>query len=166
MEIVAVTTKEHIEHLCALAEEIWHETYDPILPQGQTEYMLEKYQSPKAVAAQIKEQGYRYFLLQQDTAVGFVGIVPNCENPGELLLSKVYLLSRCRGQGLIRTAFAFVEAFARENKLKKIWLTVNKDNSHAQDVYRHFGFETVKSVKNDIGNGYFMDDYIMMRALS
>lgn len=160
--IVPVTKTEQIKCLCKLANEIWHETYDPLLPPGQTAYMLEKFQSPDAVTAQIETQNYHYFLLQKDQlAVGFIGVVPNCEKAGEMLLSKIYLLSAFRGQGIVRAAFRFLKKFAAENSIAKIWLTVNKQNQHAQDVYRHYGFQTAKAVKTAIGNGYFMDDYIM-----
>ena len=49
---------------------------------------------------------------------------------------------------------------------KKLRLNVNKHNERAISVYRRNGFETVESVKNDIGGGFFMDDYVMEKLLS
>lgn len=38
---------------------------------------------------------------------------------------------------------------------------MNRFNSHTIDIYRHFGFTVIREEKNDIGGGYYMDDYIM-----
>lgn len=47
--------------------------------------------------------------------------------------------------------------------LDKIYLTVNKHNTHAVEVYRHFGFYQIDAVVTDIGGGYVMDDYILQK---
>lgn len=167
IRMIPVTEKTQITAVCRLAEEIWHDAYDALLPPGQTVYMIEKFQSPAAVTKQMEAAGYQYYLIETSGEhVGFLAIVPNHKRAGEMLLSKIYLLSACRGQGVIRRAFSFIFDFARENRIHKIWLTVNKENFHAQAVYRHFGFQTTDSVKADIGNGYFMDDYIMECVLA
>ena len=49
------------------------------------------------------------------------------------------------------------------NMLQGMYLTVNKYNEHAIDVYKHYGFKIVDSVVTDIGNGFVMDDYIMYK---
>mgnify|MGYP001261989083 CR=1 FL=1 len=46
-------------------------------------------------------------------------------------------------------------------KLFRHLAACNKHNDHSLNVYRHFGFQTIDAQKNDIGNGFFMDDYIM-----
>ena len=56
-----VESQEQIDSLCEIARVVWHETYDPLLPDGQVEYMLDKFQSDHAVKAQMKAQGYRYY---------------------------------------------------------------------------------------------------------
>ena len=45
-------------------------------------------------------------------------------------------------------------------------LNVNKHNEKAIRAYLRNGFRTVESVKNDIGNGFFMDDYVMEKRLN
>lgn len=59
----------------------------------------------------------------------------------------------------------FIELCKLRN-LNKIWLTVNKRNFRSIDVYKHFGFETVREEYTDIGAGYVMDDYIMELKLN
>ena len=44
-------------------------------------------------------------------------------------------------------------------------LTVNKKNTHAAQVYEHYGYKTVEWVESDIGNGYVMDDFVMVKLV-
>lgn len=41
-----------------------------------------------------------------------------------------------------------------------VWLTVNKHNDPAIEVYRHWEMKIIRSEVTDIGNGYVMDDYV------
>ena len=41
-----VETQSQIDTLCAIAEKVWHETFEPILPPGQTDYMIDKFEWP------------------------------------------------------------------------------------------------------------------------
>lgn len=166
VEMKRVQTEEEISCLSQIAEKVWHETYDSLLPPGQTEYMLEKFQSPQAVKSQMQNSGYLYYLICLDgTPGGFVGFAPRYESNEEMFLSKVYLLKEYRGHGAVKKAFALVEKETKLRELSFIRLTVNKENDHAVNVYRHFGFEIADSVVSDIGNGYVMDDYIMIKKI-
>jgi ribosomal protein S18 acetylase RimI-like enzyme len=49
----------------------------------------------------------------------------------------------------------------REGSMSAIYLTVNRNNHHACEVYRHKGFEIIAEEDNDIGCGFEMNDYIM-----
>lgn len=161
-----VTTEEEIRRLCAMAETVWHETYDPLLPPGQVEYMLEKFQSPAAVRDQLERQHYRYqFILVEGEEAGFIGYAPRYEGKEEMYLSKVYLLSAFRGTGAVRAAFALVEEETRREGLHRIRLTVNRGNDHAFQVYRHLGYAVEKDAVADIGGGYVMDDHIMVKTV-
>ena len=68
-----VETPEEIAALCAVAERVWHLTYDELLPPGQVEYMVEKFQSPTAVKSQMAEEGYQYYLALEGGAAGGKG---------------------------------------------------------------------------------------------
>lgn len=161
-----VETQPQIDTLCAIAQRVWHETFDPILPPGQPDYMIDKFQSDHAVKDQMAHQNYRYYLARlEGKYAGFVGFVPRYEGREEMYLSKVYLLPECRGQGVVRRMFQFVEEETKKEGLSKIRLTVNKQNTHAYQVYEHYGYDNVESVKADIGSGYYMDDYVMVKRV-
>jgi ribosomal protein S18 acetylase RimI-like enzyme len=54
----------------------------------------------------------------------------------------------------------FAISFAKNEQQKTIELQVNRHNK-AKDFYTKIGF-TIKEEKDfDIGNGYFMNDYVM-----
>ena len=45
--------------------------------------------------------------------------------------------------------------------MSAIYLTVNRNNRHAYDVYLHIGVMVIEEAVADIGCGFVMDDYIM-----
>ena len=92
-----VSTQSQIDTLCAIAKTVWHETYDDLLPPGQPDYMIEKFQSDHAVKEQMARENYRYVLAKLGEAyVGFVGYAPRYQGQEEMYLSKAYILWRRR----------------------------------------------------------------------
>ena len=65
-----------------------------------------------------------------------------------------------------RQALEFVEHIAKQNKLPKLTLTVNKGNAGSINVYLKAGFVKKEEVVTDIGGGFFMDDYVMEKAVA
>lgn len=158
IRMIPAVNDAEILGVAALAEEIWHEYFPPIIGEEQVDYMVEKFQSFDALKRQIAD-GYEYFLISSDyMMVGYTGVT---EKDGSLFLSKLYLLKDSRGQHLSTEVFGHLIDLAKERKLDKIWLTCNKYNSHSLDVYKHLGFEIVRDEVTDIGNGFVMDDYIL-----
>ena len=157
VEIVKVNDNE-IKELAALAEEIWRQHFPPIIGDEQVTYMLEKFQSEKAMKEQIKE-GYEYYFLKlSDENIGYFGIEPMKD--GSLFLSKLYIRLSQRGNGYARQAFEFMKELCRKRGYKSIWLTVNKYNVNTIEVYKKFGMKILRSQVSDIGNGFVMDDYV------
>ena len=58
-----------------------------------------------------------------------------------------------------------VAARAKSAGFSRLRLNVNKYNEAAKKSYLHNGFSVTESVKIDIGNGFFMDDFVMEKAL-
>jgi ribosomal protein S18 acetylase RimI-like enzyme len=78
-----------------------------------------------------------------------------------MYLSKLYLAKEWRGQGIGRAMVAFVAAAARREGLAAVFLNVNRDNAASISFYRHLGFHLLREEKNPIGNGFFMDDFVL-----
>lgn len=161
--IQQVTTKEEIGTVARLASEIWKEHYVSIITMEQIDYMLDKFQSERAITDQIGHQGYEYYLMQADGQdVGYMAIR---QEHSRLFLSKFYVLRAHRGQGHAGRAIRFLEELCRERRLEAIWLTVNRYNASSIAVYEKKGFRIVRTQVADIGGGYVMDDYVMEKEI-
>ncbi len=158
LRIINVTNMELVYSLSAVADDIWHQHFTPIIGEKQVNYMLEKFLSPDALVAQINS-GYEYFLLSYDyTFAGFVGIH---EETDALFLSKFYVHQDFRGKKIGSYMFQKLIELCKMRNLKKIWLTCNKYNDNTLAIYDHLGFKIVRDEVTDIGNGFVMDDYIL-----
>ncbi|KPK43839.1 MAG: GNAT family acetyltransferase [Phycisphaerae bacterium SG8_4] len=162
MNIERVSTEAQIETVAALAHEIWNQHFIPIIGKAQVDYMLEKFQSKKAISEQI-ENGYSYYLLKAgDEYVGYTGVCPKEDG---LFLSKLYIRASQRGKGLGREAIEFLGELAGRKGLSKITLTVNKNNTDSIKAYEKLGFANLGVFVQDIGSGFVMDDYKMEKVV-
>lgn len=156
-------TEAEIAVIAGLAREIWYEYYVPLIGRAQVDYMVGKFQSPAAMLEQV-QAGYRYFLVRSDgVPIGYTAIRE--EPAGQLFISKLYLLSDRRGAGTGRAIMTFIEEWARERELDRLWLTVNKGNP-AVGAYERLGFRIAEAIVMDIGGGFVMDDFRMEKALA
>ena len=150
---------ENIKELAALAYEIWHEYWVGLLAPEQIDYMVEKFQSEKAITNQINNEDYEYyFIICEDKNVGYFGI---SYKKDYLFLSKLYIKKDFRHLGLGTKAFENIKEIAVDASYKKIILTVNKYNTNTIKAYEKWGLKTINSVVSDIGSGFVMDDFIM-----
>ena len=155
-ERLVLDDRDGILAMSRMATGILREHYDPILGKAQNDYMLEKFQSVDAVGHQL-ESGYQYYFVRaEERNIGFLAFYPRGE---AMYLSKLYLLKDERGKGYSRQMIDFVVDKARAASLGSIELNVNKHND-AILAYESLGFQRVRAEKNDIGGGYFMDDYV------
>ena len=158
-----VITKEQIKVLADTANIVWHDAFKEILTLKQIEYMIEKFQSFQALSQSINENGYKYYLIKTgDNIAGYTGLH---EENGKMFLSKLYILKEYRGKQIASKTFDFIEDLAVKKNLKSVWLTVNRNNKHAIDVYKHKGFVVIREQVADIGNGFVMDDYVFEKVL-
>lgn len=146
-----------------LADTIWREHYIPIVGKPQIDYMLDKFQSAKAISEQIEEEGYEYFILFFDKIpAGYIAVKKEKEH---LFLSKIYVLSSYRGKKIGKAAMLKTEEMAKAYHLKTIRLGVNINNTNSIKAYEKLGFKKVKTFITDIGNGFVMDDFIMEKKV-
>lgn len=163
-EIKKVKYYPELREIAVLADKIWHECYGELLGQGQVDYMVEKFQSLDAMTEQIENQGYTYLAVRDNGELcGYIGIKP--EDGDRLFLSKFYLHKNYRGRGIATEMMNYIFDEARKIGKKRVYLTVNKHNDHAIDVYKKIGYAVVDTAVTDIGGGYVMDDYIMECAV-
>ncbi len=150
-----IASIEDVPTIAQLATVIWHEHFTPIIGVKQVEYMVEKFQSEKALLKQL-DDGMVYVLFMIDNqAVGYFAY--NTNDPKRAFLSKIYLLKEYRGNGALTLALEHI----KETEVKKAYLTVNRHNQNTIDIYKKKGFMVIEEKCCDIGNDFVMDDYIM-----
>lgn len=164
VQFIPVATDDQIQNLAIMADTVWHEWFPSILSEEQIDYMVEKFQSYKALKKQL-EDGYDYFFINVNGVnVGYTGIHIEQEEH-RMFISKVYLLKSFRGKGYAGEVFNFLEGVCMGMQLKSMYLTVNRNNTHAIQVYEKKGFKSIRTQVADIGNGFVMDDFVMEKTL-
>ncbi|MDR2191373.1 MAG: GNAT family N-acetyltransferase [Endomicrobium sp.] len=160
MRIQIVNTGELINIVSKIAGEVWREHYSGIVPAPQIDYMLKKFQSASAVAKQIGEENYKYYLMQ-DGEKNFCGYFAVVVRDDKLFLSKIYVKKESRQKGFAKKAVAFLAGEAKKLNLSAIELTVSRENKQSIEAYKKMNFETDGEINLDIGGGFFMNDYKM-----
>ncbi|MCL2622594.1 MAG: GNAT family N-acetyltransferase [Planctomycetaceae bacterium] len=155
--------RAELEELVVLIREIWREYYTSLTGAAQVEYMLEKFQSVDAIARQIAEEGYRYYgVIYDGKLAGYYAAKPS--DDAVVFLSKFYVAAEFRGRGLGREMLQHLTEAARAAGADAIRLTVNKRNRTVA-FYRKLGFVITEEIVVDIGNGFVMDDYVMVKCI-
>ena len=159
MRFVKVKNKKQAERAAQLAKEIWEEYYPTIITQEQIHYMIDTFQSAEAIKNQIQEGMQYYLAVSGEDEIGYLAYA--AEKDCSLFLSKIYIKRNFRNRGKGREMFAFILDQAQKQKLKTVRLTVNKNNTASVEKYLKMGFSITDSVVKNIGNGFYMDDYVM-----
>lgn len=143
-----------------LAAEAFPATYREILTPAQLDYMMEWMYSEASLREQFRA-GHAWFLVAADgEAAGYVSV----ERQGERLfhLQKIYLLPRYQGLGLGERLFRQAVAYVRETSPGpcRMELNVNRHN-RALHFYERMGMRLLREGDFPIGEGFYMNDYIM-----
>jgi N-acetylglutamate synthase-like GNAT family acetyltransferase len=157
--ILRKATLEDIPLIQEIAEEAWRPTYDPILSEEQTQYML-----PLMYATEVLQKQIEIFLILQIDEVGMGYCAFERTSETEAKLNKLYLRPTLKHKGAGSFIIEEISNKARSMGLTSIYLNVNKYNS-AVEFYLKKGFIKDSEVVLDIGNGYVMDDYVMRLKL-
>jgi len=154
-----------IAPVCALAREIWMQHYPGIITVRQIEYMLAQRYSPAAIRMQLQAGEAWWDKLEvRGDLCGFASYERGTD-ARTMKLDKLYVHQLIRGQGYGAALIDHVTTVARRQGMDKLMLQVNKYNHGSIAAYRRVGFAVAKTVKVDIGNGFFMDDYVMEKGV-
>ncbi|MDD4921716.1 MAG: GNAT family N-acetyltransferase [Bacteroidales bacterium] len=155
------TTKD-IDLLRHIAEKTWFVTYRDMLSQEQMDYMFDMMYSPESINKQMTVLNHVFYLAFQDEKpLGYVSV----EQQEETLfhLHKLYIMPEGQGKGLGRKLMEKAYHFAKEHSNGKecaLELNMNRDNP-ALHFYEKMGMHISARGDFEIGNGYYMNDYIL-----
>jgi len=146
-----------------LAEKIWPATYESILPTEQIEYMMNLMYSETALQKDMQNNIDFILLLDSNVPVGFAAY--GWIAPGICKLHKIYVLRELQGKGM--GAFIINEITNRLHiaGASALQLNVNRNNT-AKGFYEKLGFTVIREEDIAIGGGYFMNDYVMEKAIA
>ena len=158
-------TEADFEAVANLGATIWREHYSKIVSMAQIDYMLAERYRPENLRNYLNSSGRWFDLLSLGKKpVGYCSYA-STSNPKEMKLEQIYLLEECRGKGWGGLMLRHVEARARQKNIQLLMLQVNKRNKDSIAIYRKAGFQVREEAIFDIGNGYFMDDYVMEKTI-
>lgn len=149
-----------------LAHLIWPQAYSRIISREQVQYMLQRMYDPGVLRADMAKDELHYALIRDSARnIGYLAWEAIGSN-ASAFLHKLYLLPEYHGLGLGARALRWVEDQAAAQGLERIRLRVNRNNSRAIRSYLRAGFVFEGDLCTDIGGGFTMDDFIMVRTLA
>jgi ribosomal protein S18 acetylase RimI-like enzyme len=161
----------------SVSERTWPSTYGHIISQEQIDFMLDWMYSDVSLEKQMNT-GCEFYIAsikkenEQWDAVGFCSVSEEINDGSSQIetnqieinkqykLNKLYVLPSAQGTGAGKALLNKSIEVAKAACSSSLFLQVNKQNS-AYSFYLKHGFIKEAEFKFDIGNGFFMDDYVM-----
>ena len=164
IEIIDASETQH-PIIRSIAFRTWPETFESILSPDQIMYMLDQMYDLKALLEQVMEKGHQFILAKDGlNYLGFASLECNYKDQAQTKIHKIYVLPEAQGKGVGKALFEDITQRARSANNSKLLLNVNRDNK-ATRFYENIGFKIVQTEDIDIGNGYFMNDYVMEKII-
>jgi ribosomal protein S18 acetylase RimI-like enzyme len=163
---IAAAAASDIAVVQALARDIWHRHYPGIITRAQIDYMLARGYNDEALGRYLTTAGSGLALaFRGDDPVGFVGWYRLDAQP-TMKLDKLYVLPEHHGAGFGRMLIEHVVARARDAGCCAVTLNVNRNNTNAVRAYERCGFTIRERGDFPIGQGFVMEDYVMVREVA
>ena len=166
MRTIRAATVNDIPAIRQLASDTWPNAYGHILSAEQIAYMLELFYSTESLQQQMLAQHVSFLLLEDDNKpVGFASFAAKAGDEKIYHLHKLYVLDEMQGTGAGKALLQAVAAQCSDSGASRLRLNVNRHNK-ALHFYIKQGFAIAGQEDIDIGNGYFMNDFIMEKELA
>ena len=161
MFTIRKATVADCELIHTMAKEVFPATYKDILSPEQLDYMMDWMYAPSNVRKQMEEEGHVYSIAyKENEPCGYVCVQQ--QEKDVFHLQKIYVLPRFQGTHcgsfLFKEAIKCIKEMHPEPCLME--LNVNRNNKALQ-FYEYMGMRKLREGDFPIGNGYYMNDYIM-----
>lgn len=160
-----LATTSDIPLIIELTMKVWPQTYTPILGVEQVTYMLNKFYTNEALLTQMQD-GHQFIICygKNQEAIGFCSIGEI--EPDTFKLHKIYVLPQQQGNGVGKFILEEIMLILKDKNVGRLILNVNRFNRQAISFYEKMGFKTLKIEDIDIGNNYYMNDYVLVNELA
>lgn len=152
------TTPREFDIIRSISQSVMHDVYDDKTPDGQIDYMIDRFLSDESILESIKEKGYVYQIIYYNSEVaGYCAhcpaqnYSPDCAEG--TYLSKLYILEFARGKRITSKLLSTLR--------RPVFMTVKRDDTQTINISKHCGFRIVQTLSTDIGAGYSTEDFLM-----
>lgn len=153
-----ISTDTELKELALLAHRIWNDHYPTIIGHKQVDFMLERMYSLESLKDQIYNNNNIFICaFLRSEMVGFISYSKT--NEDDYIIHKLYVNTKLHKRGIGRSLFSHVFGNMEFNTIR---LTVNRQNYTAINFYFRIGFIIEKIIDIDIGEGFFMNDFVML----
>ena len=161
MFTIRKATAADCELINKLAWEVFPATYKEILSDDQMAYMMEWMYAPENVRKQMEEEGHVYFIAYKEgEPAGYVSVQQ--QDTDVFHLQKIYVLPSFQGAHLGSRLFDQAVKYIKEVHPSPCLMELNVNrNNKALHFYERKGMKKLREGDFPIGNGYYMNDYIM-----
>lgn len=167
---ITQATESDIHVIKSMADVVFRNTYSSILTAEQVEYMMEWMYSKQSLEKQFSDLNSFFITWCNGIPVGYMSIQKESiteDNITVYHLHKLYVMPEWQGRGVGELLFKKACEYATHNKNSakaRIELNVNRYNK-ALGFYLKMGMKIAEEGDFAIGNGFYMNDYIMSREL-
>lgn len=154
--------QDDVELIAQLASSIWRKHYIDIITIEQIEFMLKTMYSADSLLKQMKEGHLFTLVYDSEMPIGYISL--SSKDNKNYFLHKFYVEIKEQGRGVGSALFKNV--LTEMQNAKTIELTVNRKNYKAINFYFKNGFVIKEIADFDIGQGYFMNDFVMIKNLN
>ena len=155
-------TTEDISVIQRLAHATWPYTFKEILSAEQIKYMLELIYSKTSLKKQLAE-GHNFLIAEEnDTPIAYADY--SLLKDDIYKLHKIYVLPQQQGKGIGKLLIEYIIDAIKKSNAATLLLNVNRYNE-AKAMYERLGFKVIGEEDIDIGEGFFMNDFIMEKKL-
>jgi GNAT superfamily N-acetyltransferase len=154
-----IATKNDIDLITQLAIKIWNAHYVSIIGQKQVDYMLNWMYSAESLLDQMIVKKHQFYLIRNENqAIGFFSF--STQNNKDYFIHKFYIDQQISNTGIGSKSLNYLIEVVNP---KSLTLTVNRSNFKSINFYFKNKFKIDKVEDFDIGNGYVMNDFVMVR---
>jgi diamine N-acetyltransferase len=148
-----------------IAHTTWPVTYGQLLPAGQLEYMLNLIYSKNSIEQQMEREHQFSIGYHAGEPLGFASVEKQYKLPTNFMIHKLYVLPSFQGKGIGKIFLDYLKMLARQTAHDTLMLKVFVKNQNAIRFYQHLGFHSIGEEVSELGNGYTVKDYVMLKGI-
>lgn len=158
IKTVDAKTAKEFDIIRSISQSVMHHAYDEKTPDGQIDYMIDRFLSDESILENIAKKEYVYQIIYYNGEVaGYCAYCPaqyySAEYTEGTYVSKLYILEFARGKRITSKLLSILR--------RPIYMSVKRDDTQTINISKHCGFRIVQATSTDLGEGYSTEDFLM-----